>query len=118
MLALAAAGGCKAQTAANNNIDQKTARKIDVMVRAKLNVPTEYQVAVGPRTPSDVSGFDTVQVTFSLPGHPDHTQTIPFLLSKDGNTLARVVKWDISKNPAEIAPAADRPVRGNPNAKS
>ena len=116
-LAVSAAAGCKAQTAPNSTIDQKEARKIDIMVRAKLSVPTEYQVAIGPRTASDVSGFDTVQITFSLPGHPDHTQTIPFLLSRDGNTLARVVKWDISADPAAIAPTADRPVRGNPNAK-
>lgn len=121
MLALAAAAGCKAQTApnntANNTVDQKTLRKIDVEVRAKLSVPSEYQISVGPRTPSDVPGFDTVQITFSLPGHPDHSQTIPFLLSKDGNTLARVVRWDISKDPADIAPSAGRPIRGNPNAK-
>ncbi len=116
-LALAAAAGCKAQTAPGSTIDQKEARKIDVMVRAKLSVPTEYRITLGPRTPSDVSGFDTVQITFSLPAHPDHTETIPFLLSKDGNTLARVVKWDISADPVAIAPSADRPVRGNPNAK-
>ncbi len=121
MVALVAAAGCKAQNTpantANNTVDQKTLRKIDVEVRSKLNVPSEYQVSVGPRTPSDVPGFDTVQITFSLPGHPDHGQTIPFLLSKDGNTLARVVRWDISKDPADIAPASGRPVRGNPNAK-
>ena len=121
MVALVAAAGCKAQNtpnnSANNTVDQKTLRKIDVEVRSKLNVPSEYQVSVGPRTPSDVPGFDTVQITFSLPGHSDHSQTIPFLLSKDGNTLARVVRWDISKDPADIAPASGRPVRGNPNAK-
>jgi protein-disulfide isomerase len=116
MVALAAAAGCKAQTAPNN-IDQKTARKIDVMVRAKLNVPSEYQITVGPRTPSELAGFDTVQITFSLPGHPDHSQSIAFLLSRDGATLARVMKWDISRDPVNLVPSADRPVRGNPNAK-
>ncbi|MBV8672056.1 MAG: DsbA family protein [Acidobacteriaceae bacterium] len=82
-----------------------------------MNVPSEYQIAVGQRTPSDIAGYDTVQITFSLPGHPDHSQTIPFLISKDGNTLARLSKWDISKDPAEMIPSSDRPVRGNPNAK-
>ena len=117
MLAIAAAAGCKAQNTPQNTLDQKTLRKIDVEVRAKLSVPAEYQVSVGPRTPSDVPGYDTVQITFSLPGHPDHSQTIAFLLSKDGDTLARIVRWDISKNPADIAPSSGRPVRGNPNAK-
>ena len=116
LLALAAAG-CKAQTAPQNSLDQKTTRKIEVLVRAKLSVPSEYQISVGARTPSDVAGYDTVQVTFSLPGHPDHSQTMAFLISKDGNTLARLSKWDISKDPVDMIPSADRPVRGNPNAK-
>jgi protein-disulfide isomerase len=114
LLALAAAG-CKAQTAAKTDIDPKTDRRIELTVRAKLTVPAEYQVAVGPRMPSDMTGFDTVQVTFSLPGRPP--QTIPFLLSKDGKTLARISRWDISKDPGELVPSDDRPVRGNPGAK-
>ena len=116
LLALAAAG-CKAQTAPQNSLDQKTIRKIEVLVRAKLSVPSEYQISVGPRTPSDVAGFDTVPITFSMAGHPDHSQTIPYLISKDGNTLARLAKWDISKDPADMIPSSDRPVRGNPSAK-
>jgi protein-disulfide isomerase len=116
LLALAAAG-CKAQSTPQNGLDAKTTRKIEVLVRAKLNVPSDYQIAVGSRTPSDVAGYDTVQITFSLPGHPDHSQTIPFLISKDGSTLARLSKWDISKNPVDMIPSSDRPVRGNPSAK-
>ena len=116
LLALAAAG-CKAQTGPQNGLDQKTTRKIEVLVRAKLNVPSEYQISVGPRTPSSMAGYDTVQITFSLPDHPDHSQTIAFLISKDGDTLARLSKWDISKDPADMIPSSDRPVRGNPNAK-
>ena len=114
LLALAAAG-CRAQTAAKTGVDPKTDRKIEVMVRAKLTVPAEYEITVGPRVPSDLAGFDTVQVTFSLAGRPP--QTIPFLLSKDGKTLARISRWDISKDPVELAPATNRPVRGNPDAK-
>ena len=74
------------------------------MVRAKLNVPADYEISVGPRGPSDMTGFDTVQVTFSLPGRPDHSQTIPFLLSKDGKTLARISRWDIAKDPRTLCP--------------
>lgn len=62
-------------------------------------------------------GFDTVQITFSLPNEPAHSQTLAFLLSKDGNSLARLSQWDISKDPANLIPYANRPVRGNPDAK-
>jgi protein-disulfide isomerase len=57
-----------------------------------------------------------VRITFSLPSRPDHTQTLPFLLSKDNNTLARLSEWNIA-DPLASAPYADRPVRGNPDAK-
>jgi len=125
LLALAAAG-CKAQTTSSSGspaqssgsgVDQKTARKIEVLARSKLNVPTEYVVTVGQRGSSNLPGFDTVKVTFSLPSHPDHSQTLSFLLSSDGNTLARLSEWNLPKEPSELIPYANRPVRGNPSAK-
>jgi protein-disulfide isomerase len=122
LLAIAGAG-CKAQTAQKNTpdtknaVDAQTVRKIEVLIRAKLNVPVEYQIAIGPRMPSDTAGFDTVQITFSLPGHPDSTRTVPFLLSKDGNRLRRMSEWNIEKDPRSLIPSSDRPVRGNPDAK-
>jgi protein-disulfide isomerase len=119
LLALAACG-CKAQTPAapdSGSLDPVTSRKVEVLARAKLNVPTEYQIHVGKREPSTMPGFDTVQITFSLPNQPAHSQTLAFLLSKDGNSLARLSQWDISKDPANLIPYANRPVRGNPDAK-
>jgi protein-disulfide isomerase len=121
LLALSAAG-CKAQTlplpaAGATPIDSKTARKVENLARQKLRVPTEYQVTVGGRTPSEIPGFDTVRITFSLPAHPDHDQTLSFLLSKDGNTLARLSEWNISADPENAIPYTNRPVRGNPDAK-
>ncbi|MFT4114070.1 DsbA family protein [Silvibacterium sp.] len=115
LMALSVAG-CRAQTTPAP-IDSLTARKIEVLARTKLNVPTEYQISVGGREASTMPGYDTVKVTFSLPGHPDHTQSLNFLISKDGNTLARLSEWDISKNPADLVPYAGRPMRGNPDAK-
>jgi len=92
-------------------------RKIEVMIRSELSVPPEYDIAIGARQKSDVSGFDTIPVTFSLPGEPARTQTVEFLLSKDGNTLARLSKWDIGPDPGSTLPTEGRPVRGNPQAK-
>jgi protein-disulfide isomerase len=118
LLALAAAG-CKAQVTPPDStaVDTKTARKIEVLTRSKLNVPAEYQITVGQRVPSELPGFDNVKLTFSLPNHPDHSQTLTFLLSKDGKTLARLSEWNIAKDPVDLVPYANRPVRGNPDAK-
>ena len=87
------------------------------MIRAELNVPPQYQVAIGPREKSDVNGFDTIAVTFSLANEPQRKQTVDFLLSKDSNTLARLSKWDIGTDPVSMLPTEGRPVRGSAEAK-
>jgi len=92
-------------------------RKIEIMIRAELSVPPQYNISIGPRQPSDVNGYDTIAVTFSLPAQPQKKQTLDFLLSKDGNTLARLSKWDLGPDPALMLPIDGRPVRGNPNAR-
>ncbi|HEX3435743.1 MAG TPA: thioredoxin domain-containing protein [Pseudacidobacterium sp.] len=108
------AAGCKAQDAPNNT---KFDRRVEVLVRSQLNVPQDWKVSIGARTKSDINGFDTVPITFSSAADPTKQQTLNFLLSKDGNTLARLSKWDLSKNPADLISTLGRPVRGNPNAK-
>lgn len=113
-LLLLTAAGCRAQnTAANQALD----RKIEVLIRSELNVPPQYDIMVGAPLKSDISGFDTIKVTFTMVGHPDHTQTLDYLISKDGNTLARLSKWDLSRDPASRLATTGRPVRGNPEAK-
>jgi len=92
-------------------------RKIEVMIRAELGVPPQYEIAIGPRQKSDLNGYDTIAVTFSLPSQPQKKQTVNFLLSKDSSTLARLSKWDIGPDPATTLPTEGRPVRGNPDAK-
>jgi protein-disulfide isomerase len=113
-LLLFTTAGCRAQ---NNAVNPSLDRKIEVLIRSELNVPPEYNVTIGPRTKSDFAGYDGVAVTFSLPGHADHTQTLDYLIAKDGNTLARLAKWDISKDVASSLPVSGRPVRGNSAAK-
>jgi len=123
-----AAAGCIAQSSspadpatkpADTSPSQSAAlnRKIEVMIRSELGVPPQYQVQIGARQKSDMAGFDTVPVMFSLPGQPGRAQTVDFLLSKDNNTLARLSKWDLSVDPAALLPTVGRPVRGNPQAK-
>jgi len=92
-------------------------RKIEVMIRSELSVPPDYQMTIGPRQKSDVGGFDSIPVTFFLPSEMNRRQTVNFLLSKDGNTLARLSKWNIGPDPADMPVTEGRPVRGASTAK-
>jgi protein-disulfide isomerase len=103
--------GCKAQIPPPNaSMD----RRIEVLVRSQFNVPSEYDVSLGGKTKSDIPGYNNLPVTFS---HNGKQTTVTFLISTDGNTLARLEKFDISKDPQSIYSVVHRPVRGNPDAK-
>ncbi|WP_432756507.1 DsbA family protein [Alloacidobacterium dinghuense] len=107
--------GCRAQDSPPGST--KLDRRIEILVRSQLNVPQDWLVTVGARTKSDIAGFDAVPITFTSSSDPTKKQTLNFLISKDGNTLARLSKWDISKDPADLVSADSRPMRGNPQAK-
>jgi protein-disulfide isomerase len=113
LLALSLAVGCKAQTTSAST-DASTNRRIEVMVRAQFNVPQDYNVVVGARKPSKISGYNTLPITLSR--GPKST-TVEFLISGDGKTLARLETFDLSKDPASSIDVTGRPVRGNPDAK-
>jgi protein-disulfide isomerase len=123
MLAVAASG-CRSQIAPFSTagdarpVDPKLDRRIEILVRSQLGVPAEYALSIGPRTKSAFAGYDTVTVTFSLPSKPEaKPATFDFLLSQDGTTLARLQKFDLTKDPANVAQLTNRPVRGAENAK-
>lgn len=105
------------QAALGQPLDAKTSRHIELTLRDRLQIPPEYVIHIDPRKPSSTPGFDALTIHFDLPGHPDHSQTLDFLISKDNKTLERIARWDISQDPASLVPAGNRPVRGNPNAK-
>ena len=91
-----------------------SARQIEVLLRAQFSVPPDYDIIFGARSGSAIAGFDTLSVTFV---HQGKQNTVDFLISKDGGTLARLERFDIKKNPALSIDVSDRPVRGNPDAK-
>ncbi len=112
-----ASAGCKAQkpTATDSIIqDPALARSIEVMVRSQFSVPPDYDVTLGPRTPSNLPGYDTLTVTL---GRNGRTTSTNFLISKDNKTLARLETFDLAGMPTRNIPIANRPIRGNPDAK-
>jgi len=105
--------GCTAQS-----VDQDVTRRVERQVRAYYNIPAGVQITLGNRQPSEFPNYDKLSLTFS---EGTHKQTHEFLISKDGNTLVRFTKFDLTKDPyAEIMKKIDvngRPVRGNKDAK-
>ena len=112
LLALSLAVGCKAQSAGSG--DAALNRRIEVMVRSQFSIPPEVSVALGQRTSSQISGFDTLPVTLS---HGSTKKVIDFLISTDNKKLARLETFDLAKDPVFNIDIAGRPIRGNPNAK-
>jgi len=111
LLALAMAAGCKAQTASP---DLALNRHIEITVRAQYNIPPEFDVTLGARTPSNVPGYDALSV---FVGHGEKKTQVDFLISTDNKTLARLEKFNLDKDPAFSIDVTGRPVRGNPAAK-
>jgi protein-disulfide isomerase len=114
LLALSLAVGCKAQTTAPAQGDAAMIRRIEVMVRSQFNVPQDYNVTIGARRPSKISGYDTLPITLS---RGSKSTPVEFLISTDGKTLARLETFNLAKDPASNIDVEGRPIRGNPNAK-
>jgi protein-disulfide isomerase len=76
------------------------------------------KVLIGQFRPSDFPNYDAVTITID---GGEKKSTYEFLISKDGKTLARLTKMDLTKDPyAENMKKIDvngRPSRGNKDAK-
>ncbi len=109
-----AALGCHAQTPADasSKLSPELTRRVEVLIRSKSSVPPDYDIQIGPRTKSDVPGFDEISVNFSADGKT--SKPVPFLISADGKTLAQFSKYDISKDPKLLVSGDGRPARGGP----
>jgi hypothetical protein len=89
-------------------------RRVETLIRSKFSVPPDYDLIIGGKTKSDIPDYDNLPVTVS---HKGKQTTINFLISKDGNTLARLEKFDLSKDPALAIDVDGRPTRGDAAAK-
>ncbi len=105
--------GCSAQSAPTD-----VAQRIERQVRAYYTVPPHVKITLSPLKPSEFPNYDALTITFDS---GDKKQNYDFLLSKDGKTLIRLTKLDLSKDPyAEVMKKIDvsgRPARGNKAAK-
>jgi protein-disulfide isomerase len=113
-----AALGCHAQTPTQTTSDTsgklspEVVRRVEVLIRSRASIPAGYVIQVGPRTRSEVPGFDRITVSFLADGKS--SKPTDFLISTDGKTLAQFSKFDISKDPKLLVSGDGRPSRGGP----
>ena len=107
--------GCSAQLAP---MSSDVTQKIERQVRATYSIPATVKITIGTLRPSDFTGYDALTITME---GGEKKQTYDFLLSKDGKTLARMTKLDLTKDPyVEAMKKIDlngRPTRGSKDAK-
>jgi protein-disulfide isomerase len=120
-LLVTCAAGCRAQspsstasTSASPVPTSQLNRRIEVLVRSQFEVPPNVEVTIGNTTKSEFPGFENLPITFASNGKQT---VVNFLLSNDGNTVARLERFDISHSPAEVISTQNRPVRGSTDAK-
>jgi protein-disulfide isomerase len=104
--------GCHAQVppAGSAPLSPDLARRVEILIRQRAHLTPDDRVTVGPREPSDVPGYDQIEIHLTTEAGKPHD--VPFLLSKDGLTLAQLNKFDLSKDPKMAVSAAGRPERG------
>jgi protein-disulfide isomerase len=105
--------GCSAQAPAPGT-PSALDRRIQNQIRSQLGVPPTVDITLGQRKPSEISGYESLQVTLSS---GDRKLEVPMLISTDNKTLARLEKFDLSADVMGKIDVAGRPVRGNPQAK-
>jgi protein-disulfide isomerase len=101
-------------TPAGQAISPDLERRLENTVRSYYSdsLPNEVALKFGERHPSEIPGFDILHVVFSS---GDKHKMNDFLLSKDGNTLVRWLKIDVTPDP--MTRLEGRPIRGNKDAK-
>jgi protein-disulfide isomerase len=95
-------------------MDPALVRHIELQVRSQYDLEPDISVTIGARKPSDLPGYDSLEVTLS---RGSKTQVLDMLISSDNKTLARLTKMDLTKDPGTSIDITGRPIRGNPAAK-
>ena len=105
--------GCSAQSAPPDQVV-----RIERQVRTYYSIPAAVKITVGALRPSEFPNYDAL--TVHMDGN-EKKADYDFLLSRDGKTLLRMTKLDLTKDPyaenVKKISVGDRPVRGNKSAK-
>ena len=107
--------GCSAQNNQTSAVgDTSLERKVELQIRSYFNIPPNVNVNIARRSPSEIPGYDKLDITMSLGAR---SSTHQFLISKDNSTLVRWEKLDLNNDPMKMIDLSGRPWRGNKDAK-
>jgi protein-disulfide isomerase len=105
--------GCSAQSA-----PPEQALRIERQVRVYYSVPAGVRITLGPMRASEFPNYQALTINIDGNGKK---QDYDFLLSKDGTTLIRMTRLDLTKDPyvekMKKISVEGRPARGNKDAK-
>lgn len=105
--------GCSAQSA-----PPEVVKRIERQVRVFYTIPPNVKINLSSLKPSEFPNYDALTISFD---GGEKKKDYEFLLSRDGKTLLRVTKLDLTKDPfAEVMKKIDvsnRPTRGDSHAK-
>lgn len=108
--------GCSAQSA--QSVPPEQSQRIERQVRTYYNIPANVNISLGTLKPSEFPNYDALSIHMAGDGK---TADYDFLLSRDGKTLIRMVKLDLSTDPylekMKKMDLSGRSVRGDKNAK-
>jgi len=108
--------GCSAQSAPT--VPPDVARHVERQVRNYYSIPNDVKLVFSPLRPSEFANYNSLTITLD---NGEKKKEYEFLLSKDGKSLIRLSRFDLTKDPyAELMKKIDvtgRPTRGNKNAK-
>ena len=88
------------------------ARRVEVLLRNKANLPPGSSIHISPVTASEVPGYGQVAVSFSV--ESETSRPLSFLISNDGKTIAQFTKFDVTADPRAALSPGNRPSRGGP----
>ena len=100
----------QANSSTASRLSPELAWKIEALLRSKMELPKMATLQIGPRTASEIPGYDLISINYSVSGK--NSQPIPFLVSRDGSTLVQFNKFDISVDPRKVVTIQDRPMLG------
>ena len=109
-LLVSASPGCGAQNKNGAKLSSKEAWRIEVTFRSVAQLPPEAEIHLGSLVPSDLPGFDQIELTYSVQGVS--SKPLLLLLSKDRKVLAQFRKFDNSEEHQVPIGEAGRPGRG------